>query len=1059
MDLSLEKSRICSYLLNPNDLDLSDEILQDGLDNGIRISIEFDHPAIRIISVAPLMLSQITPILHDFGFMIQDEISYFIEYQDQQLSVCRFSLMEFDLQKLKNSALNIERIIYVMLKENTAFISCKILSLVYHQNLSFREITLLRAFMEYLNQSVISIGYDVFLQTYTRNSYLSALFVEFFLTKFDPDIKNREKSLSQLSIRIEEEIKQVPVITEDRILKLTFALLHDIVRTNYFMNRDSIAIKINAASFGQNLKGIQPKIETFVFHPIFNGLHLRMSTISRGGLRWSERLEDYRQEIKSLMITQHGKNSIIVPEGAKGGFVIKKEKESVTKELFNDVYSEFIHNLLDVVDNYDNAQFVRNPLIVAYDEEDSYFVVAADKGTANMSDVANEIAINRNYWLGDAFASGGSNGFGHKLLGVTAKGALRSSQRFFIEEGIDIYKDTVKVVGIGSMSGDVFGNGVLISKRFQLVGAISHNQIFVDPNPPLEAFEERQRLFELGLGWGHYQKEMISKGGGVFSRSEKSIILSPEIKKMLHITKSAISGEELARKLLCMKVDLLFNGGVGTYVKSSEESDLDLGDKQNEGVRVDALDLRARIVCEGGNLGFTPKARIEYALNGGKINLDGIDNAAGVNTSDHEVNIKILLNALVSKGIMTDHERNQLLKSSIEPVLNAVLWNNYAQSLAISRDQHLSRNNTEEFIRVVEVLEQYSNVFKRRDFLIPKNENFEEIIDATGAIIRPVLSSLISYSKIVLQSLLLESNMVDEQLLQPYLFKYFPKSIVGAYDSEIVNHPLRREIIAMVVADTMINRQGSLFLKDLIEIGEEQFLLKVKSWLVINQLFGANDIRHEIFRQDYRMTVAKQYELLNLVESSILFSSRWLVRFMQEHFVDLSHLSAHKEALFSVIEKLPHKHVPQLIEENQEFNRFFASIDYIRFSIAVMMIQEGSHHTFENVATVLYSTLDAFHILALMEELDKLEVINVEDKLLKAQSAFFLEFVLIHYTRQILHFQRVNEDPKTAFEQYMQNENGSLHEIRNNLKEMKTKELSSILVMIQKLVISAIQSE
>lgn len=1059
MDFSPKKEQIFSDLLTSGDLILSDEILEDALKFKLRVSIEFEHPAIRIIALEPLILSQITPILHDFGFKMQDEVSYFIEYNGNRLNISRFTLTDIDSKKLEIASLNIEQIIYLMLTNESTYRSCKILSLVYHENLSFREITLLRAFMEYLNQAVISIGYDVFLHTYTLHGKLSALFVRYFLTKFDPEQKNRDKTLEQLTHQIEQAIKDVPVITEDRILKLTFALLHDTVRTNYFFGRDSIAIKINMERFGQYLRGLQPKIEAFVFNPLFNGLHLRMSTISRGGLRWSERMEDYRQEIKSLMITQHGKNSVIVPEGAKGGFVIKRPKDSVDRTLFNSVYSEFIHNLLDLVDNQEHNRIVRDNRVIAYDGDDSYFVVAADKGTANMSDVANEIAISRNFWLGDAFASGGSNGFGHKDLGITAKGALRSTQRFFIEDGINFYEDPITVMGIGSMSGDVFGNGMLLSKSFLLVGAISHQEIFVDPNPPKEAYDERKRLFESGLGWSHYRKEMISQGGGVFSRQDKAIPLSAEMRKMFHVTKATLNGEELARKLLCMKVDLLFNGGVGTYVKSSEESDLDLGDKQNEGVRVDALDLRARAVSEGGNLGFTQKARIEYAMNGGKINLDGIDNAAGVNTSDHEVNIKILLNALVAKGIMNENERSRILKGCVEPVMNAVLWNNYAQALAISRDERLSRMNTEEFIRVVEVLEHYSHVFKRRDFFIPKNENFEEVIDSSGALIRPLLSSLLSYSKIVVQSLLLQSNLVDEPLLQPYLYKYFPKSIVGAYDAEIAHHPLRREIIAMVVADALINHQGSMFIRDLGEIGEEKFLLKIKSWLVVNQLFGANDIRHEIFRHDYQMDSSKQYELLNLVESSISFSSRWLVRYMQEHFVDLSRLIGHKEALFSVIEKLPHKSIPQIIEGNMEFNRFFASIEYIRFSIAVMMIQEGSHHTFENVAAVLYHTLDAFHILALMEQLEGLKVISHEDKALKVQSAFLLEFVLIHYTRKILQFQRLNEDPKTAFEQYMRNEYDSLEAIRDKLREMKHKDLSSILVLIQKLVISAIQSE
>jgi glutamate dehydrogenase len=607
--------------------------------------------------------------------------------------------------------------------------------------------------------------------------------MSYFFTKFSPKLTKREKTMLQLEEKIEEAIKNVPNILDDKILKLTFALLKALLRTNFYFDKPSIAFKINTQQFAENLKGLQPNLESFVYHHDFYGLHLRMTKISRGGLRWSDRHDDYRQEVKSLMITQEGKNSIIIPSGAKGGFVINKPKEQITQEVFQGVYKEFIHNLLDLVDNVKDDEVIRDSRIVAYDENDSYFVVAADKGTASMSDVANSISKEREFWLGDAFASGGSNGFGHKDLGITARGAIMSTKRFFIEEGIDIYTTPISVVGIGSMNGDVFGNGMIESKMFKLVGAIGHKEIFIDPNPDLEkSYEERKRLFYSGSGsWSNYDKKIISQGGGVFLRATKEIVLSDEIKKLIGTTKKSMSGEELCRKLLTMPVDMLFNGGVGTYVKASDENNLDLGDKQNEAVRVDAIDLKAKVVCEGGNLGFTQKARIEYALKGGKINIDGIDNAGGVNTSDHEVNLKILLNIIQNKGIICQEENKKILEGLKEQVVNLVLWNNYEQALAISRDEYLSLKYINGFMGAVKVLED-NTLFNRHDFYIPKNENFHEILNKNGSIVRPILSNLLSYSKIFMKAMLLKSNLIDENLCVQYLYKYFPKSFVGAYE-------------------------------------------------------------------------------------------------------------------------------------------------------------------------------------------------------------------------------------------------------------------------------------
>ena len=1053
---------ICSQLLTQDDLNLSEALIQTILRHTVLTQIVCSDVSnsLRIFSTTQLYLSQITPLLHDFGFEIIDEVAYNIVHEKQNIYINRFNLDVKDPQKLSAAKSNIEAIVSEALMQKN-FSQCKLYSLVFFENLNTREITLLRAFIEYVNQAVIAINHTIILHTLTTYHTLSKAFIDYFTTKFDPKITKREAKLAALSHSIEELIKGVPNITDDKILKLTYAALQAMLRTNYFIEREAIAFKIDTKCFSENLKGLQPNIEAFVYHPDFSGLHLRMSRVSRGGLRWSERHEDYRQEIKSLMITQEGKNAIIIPDGAKGGFVIHKEKSKITKEYFNEVYSSFIHNLLDLVDNMKEGKVIKDPNFVTYDGDDAYFVVAADKGTAAMSDVANAIAIERGFWLGDAFASGGSKGFGHKDLGITAKGALTSSKRFFIEEGIDIIKESITVVGIGSMNGDVFGNGMLYSKAFKLLAAISHKEIFIDPDPiPMVSYEERQRLFLAKDGsWGAYNASLISKGGGVFLRSKKSIELSDEIKKMIKTNRKTLSGEELARALLCMDMDMLFNGGVGTYVKSTEESNLDLGDKQNEAVRVDASDLRARVVCEGGNLGFTQKARIEYALLGGKINLDGIDNAAGVNTSDHEVNLKILLNTITSKGLLTVEEAQALLSSMTDQVVNAVLWNNYAQSLALSYDEQLSKLVLDDFISTIETLESQVVSFNRHDFLIPKNKNMREIITSKESIVRPVLSSLLSYSKIFVKELLLRNEFTKESFALQYLFKYFPKSFISAYEHEIKGHPLRNEIIATVIADRIINTQGSTFISDYQKLGEPSFMIKIKSYLISNQLFGANDIRHEIYRNDFILPIDTQYKLLGDIEHTLNFSTRWMVKYLDSSQIDAVYILNNKKALFTLLQRINPKKPKQYLEDNEAFNQFFNHLDYLRFAISTIIIKEETHHSYENVAEVFYKVVNEFEILYIITSLDHLSHSHLNEIKLKHQLMQFIEFIVVQITQKVLAFQRIDESAEAAFNSYIANDAEDFELVKAEITsfiEKESKDIKDIAVTVNQLMSSAI---
>ena len=1055
-------SAICSQLLTPDDINLSAELFTQIQNEHVivQVLIDEDSAAIRIYSEQALMLSKIMPILQNFGFNIIDEVAFSFEYQDTTVYLKRFNLKLIKVEQVQQAKENIEEVIAQALLVD-GFKVTRLYALVCEQNLSLRQLSLLKALIDYMNQAVIAINLGSFIQTFITQSEMSKLFLHHFTTKFKPDVTSRKKKLKEIEEVIEAHIKKVPNITDDKILKLTFALLQSLVRTNYFLDQDAIAFKIDTASFAQNLKGMQPRIETYVSHKDFSGIHLRMSNISRGGLRWSERHEDFRTEIKSLMITQKGKNAIIIPDGAKGGFVIHKEHHEISKEFFKETYSLFINNLLDLVDNRIDGEVVCNKKIIAYDDEDPYFVVAADKGTAAMSDVANAIAIERNFWLGDAFASGGSNGFGHKELGITAKGSLKSSERFFLEKGVNFREESVTVIGIGSMKGDVFGNGLLESKHFKLLGAISHKEIFIDPNPvPATSFEERQRLFVAKDGsWSAYNTSLISKGGGVFLRSDKAIELSPEIQKMLHTKLSVMSGETLARGLLCMKVDLLFNGGVGTYVKHSEESNLDLGDKQNEAVRVDASELRCAIVCEGGNLGFTQKARIEYAIAGGKINIDGIDNAAGVDTSDHEVNLKILLNILKEKKLVNEKEANDLLQSLTQQVVNMVLWSNYRQALALSRDERLSRLYLDDFNRTIDILSENIDAFNRRDFYIPKAENIKTVLNKEGSIVRPVLSSLLSYSKIFITSLLLESTMIDKAFSVDFLYKYFPKSFVSVYENEIKAHPLRREIIATVMADSIINLQGSSFIHDFDKIGKDKFLDKIKSYLISNTLFGANDIRFEIFRHDYTMKLNTQYQLLGNIERTLNFSTKWMLNYLDSEQIDSAHILDYQERLSNILHMIDTSEIKPILEDNDTFNRFFASVDYLRFAVAAIIIKEHSDTEFENVANIFYLIFKKMKIMELLNILDELKIYEEADREIKAQLSHYIEIIVVNLTKKILDYQRINEPPKEAFVNYIHSQDKSFHETTARVEKLlqaERTEIKDVVLTINQLMVLAI---
>ena len=603
-------------------------------------------------------------------------------------------------------------------------------------------------------------------------------------------------------------------------------------------------------------------VEIVVTSPTVEGIHLRGGKVARGGLRWSDRPDDFRTEVLGLMKTQMTKNAVIVPVGSKGGFVIKQapEERDALRDYVKQQYQTFIRGMLDLTDNRVGDDIMQPEGLVIYDDPDPYLVVAADKGTATFSDVANAIALEYDFWLGDAFASGGSQGYDHKKEGITARGAWVCAERHFRELGINPNTDTFTAVGIGDMSGDVFGNGMLHSDSMQLVAAFNHLHIFLDPDPDAKtSYIERKRLFELPRStWQDYDERLISEGGGVFSRQAKNIPLSEQVRERLGITATELSGQDLIKAILAAPVDLLWNGGIGTYVKSSSERHADVGDSSNDSVRIDADDLRTRIVGEGGNLGFTQLARIEYATAGGRINTDAIDNSGGVDMSDHEVNIKILLQPLVRSGQLGSDARNDLLKQMTDQVSHLVLADNYTQSLSLSLASARSTQQLANYRRLQGYLAERVKLAAEVEFL-PNRKTYQARTQAGQGLSRPELAILLAYAKMDVYQQLLESPVPDEPFVTPLLHSYFPDVLSEQYQDALEHHSLRREIIATQLTNRVVDILGMTFVQRLIRDSGAGASAVVRSAHLALELTHAHSFLADVYAADYQVPADAQY--------------------------------------------------------------------------------------------------------------------------------------------------------------------------------------------------------
>jgi glutamate dehydrogenase len=761
--------------------------------------------------------------------------------------------------------------------------------LVLVTRLDARSISVLRAYTRYFRQLGFAFSQAYIEATLSRNAALTQLLFELFAMRFNPDLAgDSDAAQQQLCEQIDTLLAAVSSLEEDRVLRQFYSSILSTVRTNIWQTKGS-ALNKPYLSFKfdpKKMSGVpepKPQHEIWVYSPRFEGVHLRNGKVARGGIRWSDRREDFRTEILGLVKAQHVKNTVIVPVGSKGGFVLKAAPNPADRDatLAEGIacYRLFLSGMLDLTDNLVKGQVVAPDRVVRHDADDPYLVVAADKGTASFSDIANSLSADYGFWLGDAFASGGSVGYDHKKMGITARGAWESTKRHFRSLGVDTQTTPFSVVGIGDMSGDVFGNGMLLSEHIRLVAAFDHRHIFIDPNPDVAASViERQRLFSLARSsWDDYDKALISDGGGVYSRAAKSIRLSAAAQAVLGIEVQELSPIELLNAILKAPVDLLYNGGIGTYVKSSQETHAQAGDKAGDAFRVNGSELRCKVLVEGGNLGCTQNGRIEFAHKGGLIYTDAIDNSAGVDCSDHEVNIKILLDRVVEAGDMTLKQRNDLLASMTDEVGHLVLADNYYQTQALELACHRPSYFLDGQQRLMQWLEGSGRLDRAIEFL-PMDEDIQRRRALKSGLTAPENAVLLAYAKISVFDDLVASDLPDDLFFNRALQAYFPKALTERFSGAIALHPLKREIIATHVANTVVNRMGATFVNFLAAETTAKTADVVRAYTLAREIFNLEPLWDQVDALDSRIPSSLQLDLLGKLMSIAKRASRWMLR-------------------------------------------------------------------------------------------------------------------------------------------------------------------------------------
>ena len=894
-----------------------------------------------------LSLNELMPLLQNLGLYIIDELSTRIGAKQNVIAyIHTFRLQTSSKQLLP---IEIDNKISSLFENilNNIVTNDPTNKIIIKENINWKELKLIHCFKSLYIQYSTIYSNEKINTTLVTHSFFNTLFINYFNLKFDPkldlSLDKRKKELKKIESQIINKLQEIKNLSDDTILRSIFYIIKSLTRTNFFQNDtlSTITLKINSQELNFIPKP-KPKFEIFVYDTTVEGIHLRFDSISRGGLRWSDRPEDFRTEILGLVKTQQTKNVVIVPAGAKGGFVIKKEltNENVALESEN-AYKTFIKSLLSITDSVDTKRAILKPKnCVFWDENDPYLVVAADKGTAWFSDIANEISNSNKFWLGDAFASGGSNGYNHKEVGITAKGAWECVKLHFLEMGKNIQKESFSVVGVGDMSGDVFGNGMLLSKKIKLVAAFNHMHIFIDPNPNEEvSWNERNRLFKLNNSkWSDYDTSTISNGGGIFDRNSKEIHLNQELKSLLNTKKNTLSGNEVINHILKIKAELLWLGGIGTYIKSNNESNEEVGDPSNNLIRINSSECNFSVLGEGANLGLTQKARLDLDRKNIKLNTDFIDNSAGVNMSDYEVNIKILLELLVTEKKITKTQSDKILEAATDEVTELVLRNNVKQHQAISLDLLRCESAPNNFI-------DYINHLISKRFLDPSSEHIPDsnvltkIINENRTLQRPLLAILLAYCKMDINSQIDTRGFFKDKHFYSVFKNYFPNSFIKKYEHEIKRHYLKPNIIATQVINELINNLGSTFFYILEYRFNIPLQYSVTTYIALKNILDLDQVFDSIFNSN--LSLKEKYSLQIQIQNKI----KLIIKNLYYLKIKIS---------LNQIESLKNLHIfNKVIEEKSDIKKIVKQFENTDFSTLICIIHKNELSNIENVNNVI----------------------------------------------------------------------------------------------------------
>lgn len=1009
-----------------------------------------------------IALSDVIPVIENMGMVVDAEHPYHIKRKHaEDVWVHEFGVKRIDGKPASDNIPNehlqtVFEKIWIEQVENDGFNR-----LILDPGLNWRESVVLRSYCKYLLQIGVPFSQSYMIDTLVRNANIAKLLVQLFNQRFDPAFsQDRMQAQNETQEAIRDNLSFVESLDEDRILRAYLNLITNTLRTNFFCQDehgealDYVSYKLDSSRI-TGLPLPRPHVEIFVYSPRVEGVHLRGGRVARGGLRWSDRREDFRTEVLGLMKAQMVKNAVIVPVGSKGGFYVKNPPLKADREAqFEEgvrCYQTFLRGMLDVTDNVDSGEIIPPPNVIRYDEDDPYLVVAADKGTATFSDYANAISEEYGFWLGDAFASGGSAGYDHKKMGITARGAWESVKRHFRELGSDTQTTPFTVVAIGDMAGDVFGNGMLLSDQIKLIAAFNHMHIFIDPDPdPEQSHTERARLFSLPRStWSDYNEDLLSKGGAIYPRTLKEITLSPEAMSVLQISEQTLTPNDLIHHCLQAPTDLIWNGGIGTYIKSAGESHAAASDRANDGVRVNANQLRCRVIGEGGNLGVTQLARIDFARSGGLMYTDAIDNSAGVDCSDHEVNIKILLNGAVKAGDLTLKQRDQLLVKMTDRVGELVLLDNYLQTQCINIAHAENAASLEEHARFILHLETLDKLDREIEYL-PSVDDIAERLANNQGLSRPELAVIVAYSKMDLYEQLLASKFSADTSLNRLLHDYFPEPLTEQFGQEINQHPLRAEIICTIVGNQLVNRLGpTFFFRMQEELGATAEQV-AQSFVAVCEIFAMHSVWQKIESLDNIASAKIQTSMHILVRGLVERAVHWLLRSRRDIDSIDSLIDYFKPGISELIASMPHCLASanrKTLDERCAYFMNAGAPDDTALSVAqvvplssaldIVEISKSQRQAVAEVAAVYFELGIFLNLQWLRDEISQLAVRSQWHTLAKSELRSDIHYQQRHLCAEVINSAEPGSEPAKQVAQWSESNLASIHKYNSLITEMK----------------------